>query len=91
MNVFVRINRKIQRAVIKALINAVTKPRAIRRYSCTENDNPVFIRSYVLARKIVGTPRRNVNSNRSVRSIPKNNPPMIIAPQREIPGNNAND
>ena len=59
--------------------------------SCTSNSARCFHASYAPAQISVGTARKNENSVAARRDRPNSNPPMMVAPERDVPGINAND
>ena len=66
--------------------NATTIPtiRIINSVPVKENPN---LRSFRrLAPNITGIPRKKVNSAATVREVPARIPPILVEPEREVPG-----
>lgn len=69
--------------------NATIIPTKRTTTSSLSNFIPNFINFNKLAPNITGTAKKNVNSAATVRDIPIRSPPIIVAPEREVPGNTA--
>lgn len=54
--------------------------------SVAENTSPNFIILRKLNPNITGTARKNVNSAAATLETPINNAPIIVEPEREVPG-----
>ena len=67
-------------------INAVTIP-TIRTAVSDPDICPYFTSALRLAPAITGTPIIKVNSAATVRETPSIRAPMIVAPERDVPGN----
>ena len=70
--------------------NATIIPVKRMAISIPEYVNPNFNIFKRLAPNITGIAKKNVNSADTVRDAPSNIPPRIVAPEREVPGINAN-
>ncbi|EKC71969.1 hypothetical protein LEA_06984 [human gut metagenome] len=66
--------------------NATTVPITKTVSSVTENASPNFIILRKLNPNITGTARKNVNSAAATLETPINNAPIIVEPEREVPG-----
>ena len=66
----------------KAVIMPITK----KRNSVIVNDIPNFSILIALKPNITGTARKNVNSAAATLDTPNKSAPIIVAPEREVPG-----
>lgn len=69
--------------------NATTIPTAKMVHSAALNAMPNFRSFNRLAPNITGIARKKVNSAATVLEIPSSNAPIIVAPEREVPGKTA--
>ena len=69
--------------------NATTIPTMSTESSAPVNDSPNFASFTRLAPNIMGIARKNVNSAAISLDVPIRIPPMIVEPEREVPGINA--
>lgn len=67
-------------------INATTIPMIRANSSIFLKSNPNFISLKALAPSMVGTARKNVNSAAATRDTPINKAPIIVDPDRDVPG-----
>src|SRR5699024_124086 len=74
---------------IIATTNAVTKPTANNGKSSHERKGRLLYKSNAVAPIIIGTAKIKEYSAAAFLPTPINNPPEIVAPEREKPGNNA--
>ncbi len=65
---------------------ATTTPTIRITNSVDVNAKPNFTSFRRLAPNITGIARKNVNSAATVRDVPARIPPMIVDPEREVPG-----
>ena len=70
--------------------NATTTPVTSVRISAGVNANPNFTSFRRLAPNITGIARKKVNSAATVLEVPTRIPPMIVEPEREVPGTTDN-
>ena len=75
----------------KATANETINPTAREIYWSAENELPLFARSRTAAASIVGTASKKENSTIVCLFKLSDNPPMIVAAERETPGNIASD
>ena len=69
--------------------NATKQPTSNKPISIAEIPAPTRknLRSFkALAPNITGIARKNVNSAATYLDTPKSRPPMIVAPERDVPG-----
>ena len=66
--------------------NATAIPRTRASSSALVNSNPNFNSLKALAPSIVGTARKKVNSAAATRETPMSKAPIIVAPDRDVPG-----
>ena len=66
--------------------NATTQPKPNAQSSCAENAKPNLIRLIRLQPNRPGTARKNVNSAAATRDTPIKSAPIMVAPEREVPG-----
>lgn len=66
--------------------NATTIPTIKIMSSAPVKENPNFRIFRRLAPNITGMPRKKVNSAATIRDVPAKIPPMIVEPEREVPG-----
>ena len=74
----------------RALKKAVTKPTAKKGRSLMLRWSRDMNRSKPVARNMVGMARKKENSVAALRDNPVNRPPMMVAPEREVPGMSEN-
>lgn len=72
----------------KATIKETIKPTDNRKYWSRLNDPRYFIRLYNEAANMVGIAKKKENSVATVLEAPKSTPPIIVAPDLEVPGMN---
>ena len=75
-----------QRTHSNADTNEATKPTAKNKGSAWASNARSFHAEYAPAAMSVGTARKNENSVAALRERPKSIPPMIVAPDRDVPG-----
>ena len=73
-------------ALKKAAIIPKTKTGAS---AATSSNSRCLYKSYTLAATNVGIAKKNENSVAAWRDKPNNKPPIIVAPERDVPGINA--
>src|SRR5699024_961341 len=66
--------------------NATAIPRTRASSSALVKSNPNFNSLKALAPSIVGTARKKVNSAAATRETPMSKAPIIVAPDRDVPG-----
>jgi hypothetical protein len=71
---------------IKAEMKDTTTPTPHIGRSLIDKSSRFFHKSYAPAAMRVGTPRKKENSVAVLRDRPKSMPPMMVAPEREVPG-----
>src|SRR5438552_14535308 len=79
-----------QRTHAKAETNAAANPTPKAGSDCADRSVESFHNEYPVAAKSVGIARKNENSVAATRDMPNSMPPMIVAPERDVPGNSAN-
>lgn len=70
----------------RATMKDVIKPMVSSINSLPVKVPAVFIRSRPVAASIVGMARRKENSTMVARLMPSDNPPIMVAAERETPG-----
>src|SRR2546427_2911169 len=65
------------------------KPIAKTPMSSLDNAPQCLKRLYTEAAPKIGMPRKNENSVAACREAPNHSPPIIVAPEREVPGQSA--
>ena len=72
------------------MINATIIPKSKQISSSKVNKSPNFFSFKRLAPNIIGIARKKVNSVAAARDTPKIIPPIIVDPDREVPGTKDN-